>query len=54
MSKKRTLNLLTRIGLFILILSLGTLAAPVTGETPGLALADLSGASVWAVPPLSG
>jgi photosystem II stability/assembly factor-like uncharacterized protein len=49
MSKKRTLNLLTRIGLFTLILSLGTLAALVTGETPGLALADFSGASIRAV-----
>jgi photosystem II stability/assembly factor-like uncharacterized protein len=37
---------LVRIILFVLILSLGTTAALVVGETRGLALADLSGASV--------
>lgn len=49
MKKIRVLNLIARIGLFTLILSLGTMAALVTGETEGLALADLSGASVRAV-----
>jgi photosystem II stability/assembly factor-like uncharacterized protein len=49
MSKIRALNLIVRIGLFGLILSLGTMAALVTGETPGLALADLSNASVQAM-----
>jgi photosystem II stability/assembly factor-like uncharacterized protein len=37
---------LVRIILFVLILSLGTMAALVVDETRGLALADLSGASV--------
>ncbi|UCC86420.1 MAG: hypothetical protein JSV81_16435 [Anaerolineales bacterium] len=49
MKKIRVLNLIVRIGLFALILSVGTMAALVTGEEPGLALADLSGASVQAV-----
>jgi photosystem II stability/assembly factor-like uncharacterized protein len=49
MKKIRALNLVVRIGLFGLILSLGTMAALVTGETPGLALADLSNASVQAM-----
>jgi photosystem II stability/assembly factor-like uncharacterized protein len=49
MKKIRVLNLAVRIGLFGLILGLGTMAALVTGETPGLALADLSGASVQAM-----
>jgi photosystem II stability/assembly factor-like uncharacterized protein len=49
MKKIRVLNLIIRIGLFALILSVGTMAALVTGEQPGLALADLSGASVQAV-----
>jgi photosystem II stability/assembly factor-like uncharacterized protein len=43
------LNLIVRIVLFTLILGAGTMAALVTGEKPGLALADLSGASVQAV-----
>jgi len=38
-----------RIALFALILSLGSLAAMVAGETQGLALADLSGAPVQAL-----
>jgi photosystem II stability/assembly factor-like uncharacterized protein len=42
----RILNFLTRLGLFILILGLGTMAAMMMGETKGLALADLSEASV--------
>jgi photosystem II stability/assembly factor-like uncharacterized protein len=46
MSKIRVLRLAVRIGLFGLILGLGTMVALVTDETPGLALADLSGASV--------
>jgi photosystem II stability/assembly factor-like uncharacterized protein len=46
MKKIRILNLVVRIGLFAVILSMGTMAALVIGETPGLALADLSGASV--------
>ncbi len=49
MKKIRGLNLIVRIGLFGVILSLGTMAALVTGETPGLALADLSSASVQAM-----
>jgi photosystem II stability/assembly factor-like uncharacterized protein len=49
MKKIRILRLIVRIGLFALILSLGTMAALVAGETPGLALADLSGASVQTV-----
>ena len=46
MKKVRVLNLTTRLGLFILILGLGTVAALIVGETKGLALADLSGVSV--------
>jgi photosystem II stability/assembly factor-like uncharacterized protein len=49
MKRIRVLNLVIRMGLFFLILSLGTMVALVTGETPGLAVADLSGASVRAV-----
>jgi photosystem II stability/assembly factor-like uncharacterized protein len=49
MKKIRVLNLIIRISLFAVILSLGTLAALVTGETPGLALADFRGASVRAI-----
>jgi photosystem II stability/assembly factor-like uncharacterized protein len=47
--KTRILNLIARIGLFTLILTLGTMAALMVGETEGLALADLSSASVRAV-----
>jgi photosystem II stability/assembly factor-like uncharacterized protein len=54
MKKIRILNLVVRIGLFVLILSLGTMAALVTGETPGLALSDLTGASVQAMTMASG
>lgn len=43
---KGSLNLIVRIGLFSLILTAGTFIALVSGETPGLALADLSGAPV--------
>jgi photosystem II stability/assembly factor-like uncharacterized protein len=46
MKKIRILNLIIRITLFAVILSGGTMAALVAGETPGLALADLSHASV--------
>ncbi len=49
MKKIRVLSLIVRIVLFTLILSLGTMAALVTGETKGLALADLSGGSVRAM-----
>jgi photosystem II stability/assembly factor-like uncharacterized protein len=49
MKKIRALNLIVRIGLFTVVLSVGTLGALVAGETPGMALADLSGASVRAV-----
>jgi photosystem II stability/assembly factor-like uncharacterized protein len=49
MKKIRVLNLVVRIALFTLILSVGTLAALVAGETKGLALADLSGGSVRAM-----
>jgi photosystem II stability/assembly factor-like uncharacterized protein len=54
MKKMRILNLIVRIGLFVLVLSLGTMAALVTGETPGLALSDLTGASVQAMTMASG
>jgi len=47
--KIRILNLAARMGLFTLILCLGTMAALTMGETEGLALADLSSASVRAV-----
>jgi photosystem II stability/assembly factor-like uncharacterized protein len=49
MNKIRVLSLVVRIGLFGLILGLGTMVALVTDETPGLALANLSGASVQAM-----
>jgi len=49
MKKIRVLNLIARFTLFAVILSLGTTTALITGETEGLALADLSGASVRAV-----
>jgi photosystem II stability/assembly factor-like uncharacterized protein len=49
MKKIRVLNLVVRIALFTLILSVGTLAALVAGETKGLALSDLSGGSVRAM-----
>jgi photosystem II stability/assembly factor-like uncharacterized protein len=49
MKKVRILDLVTRLGLFILILGLGTMAALIVGETKGLALADLSEASVQAM-----
>lgn len=47
--KMRTPNLIARIGLFVLILILGTLAALVVDETEGLALTNLSGAPVRAM-----
>jgi photosystem II stability/assembly factor-like uncharacterized protein len=47
--KMRILNLIARIGLFALILSLGTMATLMIGETEGLALANLSSASVRVV-----
>ena len=47
--KVRILNLIARIGLFTLILILGTMATLMMGGTEGLALADLSSASVRAV-----
>jgi hypothetical protein len=42
----RQINLKARIGLFVLILGLGTFSALIVGETKGLALADLSGMPV--------
>lgn len=45
----RKMNFMFRIGLFSLILGLGTIAALSTGETTGLALADLSNVSVGAM-----
>jgi photosystem II stability/assembly factor-like uncharacterized protein len=45
---RRILNLIARIGLFTLILILGTMVAPVM-ETTGLAPADLSGTPVHAI-----
>jgi hypothetical protein len=44
--KKKTTNLLLRVGLFLLILCIGTGVALIIGETTGLALADLSSAPV--------
>jgi photosystem II stability/assembly factor-like uncharacterized protein len=49
MKKIRVINLIVRIVLFTLILSVGTMAALVTGESKGLALSDLSGGSVRAM-----
>jgi photosystem II stability/assembly factor-like uncharacterized protein len=49
MKQIRKLSLTARIGLFILILCLGTMAALMIGEQQGLALTDLSGASVQAL-----
>jgi hypothetical protein len=48
MNKRRILSLIARGGLFALILCLGTIVALMAGETEGLAVADLSGASVQA------
>jgi photosystem II stability/assembly factor-like uncharacterized protein len=42
-------NLIARIGLFALILGLGTVGTLIVGETKGLALADLSGVPVRAL-----
>jgi photosystem II stability/assembly factor-like uncharacterized protein len=49
MNRKRLLNWLVRIGLFAIILTLGTAAALVAGETQGMAMADLSDAPVQVV-----
>jgi photosystem II stability/assembly factor-like uncharacterized protein len=49
MNKKRLFSRILRGGLFILVLSLGTLTALIAGEATGFALADLSGASVQAM-----
>lgn len=49
MKKMRLLYWIVRIGLFSLILTLGTMTALVAGETEGLALADLSDAPVRAM-----
>jgi photosystem II stability/assembly factor-like uncharacterized protein len=49
MNRKRILNLILRISLFAIILTVGTGAALVAGETQGMAMADLSDASVQAV-----
>lgn len=49
MNRKRLLNWLVRIGLFAVILTLGTAAALVAGETQGMAMADLSDAPVQVV-----
>lgn len=46
---RRVFNLIVRIGLFAVILALGTMTALTIGETPGLALADLSDAAVQAI-----
>jgi photosystem II stability/assembly factor-like uncharacterized protein len=47
----KAITLIARIGIFALILSLGTSAALIVGETKGLALADLSGTSVRLIAP---
>lgn len=49
MNRKRLLNWLVRISLFAVILTLGTAAALVAGETQGMAMADLSDAPVQVV-----
>jgi photosystem II stability/assembly factor-like uncharacterized protein len=49
LKRRRTLNLIAGIGLFTLILIVGTMIVPLMNESEGLALADLSGASVRAV-----
>lgn len=49
MNRKRFLNWFVRIGLFAVILTLGTAAALVAGETQGMAMADLSDAPVQVV-----
>jgi photosystem II stability/assembly factor-like uncharacterized protein len=49
MKKIRILKLVVRIGLSTLILSVGTVAALILGETTGFALADLSQAPVQAM-----
>lgn len=49
MKKKRVLNWLIRVVLFAVILTVGTAAALVAGESQGLAMADLSAAPVQAL-----
>lgn len=49
MKKERILNWLIRVILFAVILTVGTAAALVAGESQGLAMADLSAAPVQAV-----
>ena len=49
LKRRRTLNLIAGIGLFTLILIVVTMIVPLMNESEGLALADLSGASVRAV-----
>lgn len=49
--RRNLLNLVVRIGLFILVLCLGTIAALVVDETTGLALADLDNVPVQALAP---
>ncbi len=46
---RKVLNLTIRVGLFAVILTLGTMTALTMGETHGLALADLSDAAVQAL-----
>jgi photosystem II stability/assembly factor-like uncharacterized protein len=50
----KKINLIARIGLFALVLGLGTMAAMAAGETKGVALADLSGAPVQVMTAASG
>ncbi len=50
----KMINLMARIGLFALILGLGTFSALIAGETKGLALADLSGLPVRALAATAG
>jgi photosystem II stability/assembly factor-like uncharacterized protein len=49
LKQRRILNLIAKIGLFTLILILGTMVVPLMDESEGLAPADLSGASVRAM-----
>lgn len=54
MNKSRIITWIARVVLFAAILTAGTFAALLAGETPGLALVDLSEAAVETVAPASG
>ena len=54
MNKSRIISLIARIILFVVVLTAGTFAALLAGETPGLALVDLSDAAVETIAPAGG